>query len=357
MASRFWVGGTASWDATAGSKWSLTSGGTGGQAVPTTSDNVFFDANSGANTVTLAATGNSLSLDFTGFTGTFTGFQVLNVLANLTVGSGMTFGTGFDASFNAASGSFTITTNGINLGTSSGIAINNTSSYTLVGDLVLGSNGLSLGTSTSFNANNYNVTTGYLIQNSGGGGGSTTMGSGLWTISSANGFAISATVGTVSAASTVIKFTDTSNTATTFLGGSHSFGTLWFARGGSTGNITVSGSNTFGTLQDTGTAAHSILFTAGTAQTLTNWSVSGNSGNLITLNSTTTATFSLSKASGTATSDYLNIQHSVATGGAAWYAGVNSVNNQSVSTAGSGWIFSAGPSASASAGFFTLISN
>jgi hypothetical protein len=71
MADRYWVGGSATWDATAGTKWALTSGGAGGQAVPTASDDVFFNAASGAALVFLGATGNCRSIDFTGFTGTW----------------------------------------------------------------------------------------------------------------------------------------------------------------------------------------------------------------------------------------------------------------------------------------------
>lgn len=70
MANRFWVGGAATWDATAGTKWALTSGGAGGQAVPTAADDVFFDAASGANTVTLSASSVARSINCTGFTGT-----------------------------------------------------------------------------------------------------------------------------------------------------------------------------------------------------------------------------------------------------------------------------------------------
>ena len=71
MANRYWVGGTATWDATAGSKWALTSGGAGGQAIPTTADTVFFDAASGANTVTIGAgVATCSTLTMTGFTGT-----------------------------------------------------------------------------------------------------------------------------------------------------------------------------------------------------------------------------------------------------------------------------------------------
>jgi len=71
MANRYWVGGTGTWDATAGTKWATTSGGTGGQAVPTTADNVFFDANSGANTVTIGSgTAICNALNINAFTGT-----------------------------------------------------------------------------------------------------------------------------------------------------------------------------------------------------------------------------------------------------------------------------------------------
>ena len=61
MADRYWVGGTANWDGTAGTKWATTSGGAGGASVPTAADNVFFDAASGAVTVTVAATSNCLN--------------------------------------------------------------------------------------------------------------------------------------------------------------------------------------------------------------------------------------------------------------------------------------------------------
>lgn len=71
MANRFWVGGTGSWDGTIGLKWATTSGGVGGQTVPTSADVVFFDANSGANTVTIGAgTAICSTLTMTGFTGT-----------------------------------------------------------------------------------------------------------------------------------------------------------------------------------------------------------------------------------------------------------------------------------------------
>lgn len=92
MAARYWVGGTASWDGTAGTKWALTSGGAGGQTVPTSADDVFFDANSGANTVTIA-TGNTgaKSITCTGFTGTLAGTAAITVSGSITLVAGMTY--------------------------------------------------------------------------------------------------------------------------------------------------------------------------------------------------------------------------------------------------------------------------
>jgi hypothetical protein len=57
MASRFWVGGTGTWDGTDTSHWAATTGGASGASAPVGGDVVTFDANSGAAaTVTVAAT-------------------------------------------------------------------------------------------------------------------------------------------------------------------------------------------------------------------------------------------------------------------------------------------------------------
>lgn len=41
--TRYWIGGTGNWNDTA--NWSYSSGGGGGVAVPTSSDDVYFDSN------------------------------------------------------------------------------------------------------------------------------------------------------------------------------------------------------------------------------------------------------------------------------------------------------------------------
>ena len=94
-----------------------------------------------------------------------------------------------------------------------------------------------------------------------------------------------------------------------------------------------------------GTGTHPLQFAAGSTQTIltaSGWQVSGIASHLITITSqNSTSTHTLSCASGKVSAKYLNIQHSVATGGAAFYAGANSTNNNSVTAAGSGWIFTA----------------
>ena len=92
MANRYWVGGTGTWDGTALLKWSTTSGGLGGQAVPTSADNVFFDAASGAHTVTIGAgTAVCNQLTMTGFTGTIAfGTNKITIAGGGTIYTGAT---------------------------------------------------------------------------------------------------------------------------------------------------------------------------------------------------------------------------------------------------------------------------
>jgi hypothetical protein len=160
MANRYWVGGTSAWDATAGSKWSLTSGGTGGQAVPTATDDVFFDANSGVVTVTASAS-VCLSLTCTGFTGTLTG--TVTVSGNTTLSSGAGTYTGLALTQNATGtitgndrtiGSYTINGSAITATLGSALTVSNTNTTTLtLGSLSLNGYNLTTGAFSSTNAN------------------------------------------------------------------------------------------------------------------------------------------------------------------------------------------------------------
>lgn len=90
MADRYWVGGTDSWNTTAGLKWSTTSGGAGGASVPTSADDVFFSVLS-TGTCSVFDNFPIKSLDFTGFAGTLAHVGRLVVGGNFTVSSLMTW--------------------------------------------------------------------------------------------------------------------------------------------------------------------------------------------------------------------------------------------------------------------------
>ena len=159
-ADRYWVGGTASWNSAAGTKWSLTSGGTGGEAVPTSADNCYFDGSSGSTTITVASSNTGCgNVDFTGFTGTFAGSSALTISGSLTLGASMTLTYTGTITFNSTTGTSTITSNGKTLGSSitfSGVG----DTWVLGDDLTLGSTRtLNLAAGT-FDANGKNVTVG-----------------------------------------------------------------------------------------------------------------------------------------------------------------------------------------------------
>lgn len=73
MASRFWVGGTGTWDSSTTTNWAASSGGAGGQSVPGSGDTVTFDGSSGGGTVTLNFGGTITvqSITMGAFTGTW----------------------------------------------------------------------------------------------------------------------------------------------------------------------------------------------------------------------------------------------------------------------------------------------
>lgn len=355
MASRYWVGGTANWDSTAGSKWALTSGGAGGQAVPGASDNVFLDSSSGANTVTKTTDTTILSLNCTGFTGTLAGSGAISLAGgNFTLVSGMTYTNSGLLSFDTASATYTITTGGKTL-TNSGININaNSVTMSLADNLTISGvdgNGFSINllTSSSFTltTNNKNLTC-VSIGSQSATTGTFNMGTGTITITGSSNCCDLRGFSTINASTSTLKFTDATASDKALRLNGKTYNNIWLAPGAGTGNFYFIGATTCADIKDDGTVAHTIYFPSGTTTTFTTWNINGNSGQLISLNSATnttpnTSTHTLSCSSGTISADYLNIQHSVAQGGATYYAGVNSTDNQATATAGSGWIFTAPP--------------
>jgi hypothetical protein len=154
MASRFWVGGTGTWDAADTTHWAATSGGAGGQSVPGASDTVTFDASSGAGTVTV--NGNiTLAATVPAFTiGAFGGtidFATNN--NNISAGGFSVTGSG-TRTLNMGSGTWTAT--GVagtvwDKSSSSGFTFNANTSTILLSAVPTGARTLILGSSTTYN--------------------------------------------------------------------------------------------------------------------------------------------------------------------------------------------------------------
>lgn len=167
--TRYWVGGTGTWDATTTTNWSATSGGSGGASVPTSADNVVFNSSSNATAYTVTATATQLrcaaltmagplvgnitfagnapiafhgnvSLPATGMTLTYTG--------NVTL-SGST--TGKTITVNGASVAFNLEVNGVGCGWTLGGPFVSSTSVTL--------------TNGSFDTGSYDFTPNYFVSN------------------------------------------------------------------------------------------------------------------------------------------------------------------------------------------------
>ncbi len=154
MPDRFWVGGTASWDGTAGTKWATSSGGTGGASVPTSADDVFFtNLSTGTCTISAGNTG-AKSINCTGFTGTLAGSAAITVSGSVTLAAAMTF---------TYSGGLTLA--GTGTITSAGktflcpITINGSGITVTLGDALTNNSGGNFLVSTgTFNTANFNLT-------------------------------------------------------------------------------------------------------------------------------------------------------------------------------------------------------
>lgn len=327
MASRFWVGGSGTWDSTSTTHWSASSGGAGGASAPTNNDNVTFNGSSGGGTVTVsqASTPTCNNLTTTGFTGSFA-FQASNsvgiyVQGTITIGSGTSFGTpstGYALTLAGNGVNTTLTTNGIDL---KAIRIANQAGIktTLQDDLTVA--GVFVLWGGTFDANGKNVTCASVANDSSPITRILTMGSGTWTLTGTGTvWDLSNTTGlTVTPNSSTIKLTNSASSAKDFNGGGLTFNNLWISGAGS-GIFRIYGNNTFADFKvDTGLT---VNFTLSTTQTITSLTASGGVGSLITLQHNSGAGFAwgLICASGTVSVDYCYIQGSHASGGAVFTA-------------------------------------
>jgi len=312
-------------------------------------NSISFNFTGGTYALTfLANTGHSArSVDFTGYAGTLGVINNVTIYGNLKLSTGMTLTASTNAiTFGATSGTQQITTNAKTIdirisfngvgGTfqlQDALTMGSSRTATLTnGTLDLFGKTLTVGTDfiTALGTKNLTFNGGTLV--------CPTASTTAFNNAQPTGFTTTAGTGTGTISMTAA-------TAKTFVGGGSTFNCT--LNQGGAGALTITGSNTFSNITNTVQPA-SVLFTAATTSTFTNFSLSGTAGNLITIGSVTAASHTLSKASGTVSADFLSISQSTATGGAGWYAGANSTNGGS----NSGWIFTAPPG-----GGYTIAAN
>ena len=258
---RYWVGGTANWDGTAGTKWAATSGGAGGQSVPTAADDVYFDAASGAVTCTVSASANCRNLIFTGFTGTFAGSQTITVYGTvLTLSASMTWTHSTTLGFLS---SCTITSNGKAISSPvqalSGGAILLADAFSTTGAITIAQG--------TFTTNNYNVTATNL-SSSNSNTRTINLGSSTVTLSLASSGTINFSAQTnltFNAGTSSIVFTGGAAAGISFSAtGGATFYNVSFTGTNSGSTVSISGTNTFNNFSVAGPSAagvRSVTFT------------------------------------------------------------------------------------------------
>lgn len=347
MADRYWVGGTETWDATSGTKWSDTSGGGGGSSVPGASDNVFFDANSGAGTVTIGSGRSCINLVCTGFTGTIAGTSAPKISGNLTLASGMGFSNTGTWDFNGVgAGTQTINTAGKTL---SGIIVQEVAvdtTLSLGADCTCSGAFSTSGSATliiDLNGHTLSVSTMDLSAL-----GTTTLKFSAGTLDLTTTSTVS--VLTVSLGSLVVnrtgggtvKISGSTTNVRTFVARGTSWPTLEFSNATARGELNITGGGTFSSITNTSTTPQAIKVVAGTTITVedANGLPSGVSGNLLTWTSTTAAAHTVAKTgAGNVACSYLNLSYS-ATSSAGVFSADHSTDGGLAST-NSNWAMTA----------------
>ena len=320
-ADRYLVGtGSRNWNDTA--NWSTTSGGSGGASVPTSADNVFFDANSGTGTVTVNTIANMLNFDVSATTAITlsNAAYAFNVYGNLALSTNLTVSftsTGY-LYFKSTSTGKTITSNG------------NTSSWnriyfdgigggwTLQDNWNMGST-VVYPTNGTFNTNDKTITS-----NSWNINGSITLNLGASTINTVNWFF---TAGTINAGTSTINCIGNINT---FNGAGKTYYNLYINQTTGSRQFTINGVNSFNNIEvANGSLSAEILLAANQTVTGTLTITGNNSTNYrLLVASNTIGTTRTITCNGTITASNVDFRDITGAGSASW--------NLSAITGGSG---------------------
>lgn len=159
-ASRFWVGGTGTWDSSTTTHWAATSNGAGGSSVPGSADTATFDASSGGGTVTPDYDMTVTSITMGAFTGTLT-FATNNNSPTMSTFSCSGTGT---RTLSMGSGTWTMTGNATTIwttATTTNLTLNaGTSTVVCNYSGSSGTRTITTGASSSFGLNNLSITAG-----------------------------------------------------------------------------------------------------------------------------------------------------------------------------------------------------
>jgi hypothetical protein len=323
--SRFWVKATTNGSGSYSdpNHWAGTSGGAGGQTVPLCHDSVYFDPNS------IAAASQTItcdmprigSIDFTGVSNT----PALSLNTNpnyyfgsVTFPSTMTFSIAGVPGFNLENrNNFNIT---INPTLNTNIYFNNYgATATILSDITCRSFSVNAGT---VNLNNKNINSSYGFNPPGTITRVVNMGSGIYTSTTPYTW-------NITGATTGLTFNcDTSTLVFPAVYSFYGIGLTYYkVKNTSTGALTITGNNTFNTLEsDPNSGSNQITLTASSNQTVSNLIASNTSATkTVTIASSdpnTAAT--LTKSSGIVCLKHTNINKVTATGGATFLVDQNS---------------------------------
>lgn len=325
------------WNGTSGGNWSSNAWTT---RVPLPQDTALFNKAFGSGQIILLDMPRACSIDFTGATWTTSltfnsSSYNVSFYGNIKFISGMTL-SGNTQYYYCGRGNITLDF-GNNAQPGNFLLYSRSGTYTLNNNINL-SGYFDVDLGVTLNAGSYNITATQMFVSNPTITSTINMGSGIWTSTTTGNAWFAGSNHVINCQTSTIKITNTTNTNITFAGGGKTYYNLWFARGSSTATNTITGTNTFADIKDTGTAAHTIVFPNVTT-TCTSWSINGTAGNLISCTRTgASGTWTISDTTGTNNASYLNISNSTATGGATWNAS-NSTNGGG----NTGWNFGGAP--------------
>lgn len=266
MATKYWVGGNGTWDASTTSNWADSSGGAGGAAAPTAADDVVFDAasNTGTSAFTVTIGTGAVCQDFStgGAGGALDGVMALAGSAAWTVHGSLTYpaanltrtytGT---ITFAATTSGKTITTNGVTL-TGGAVVFDGVGGAWTLGSALTVTGNVTL-TSGSVATANFAVTAASIVS-SNTNTRSLDLGSSTVTLTGATpiDFAVSTSFSLTAGTSSIVC----SGASLTFNGGGLTFYNVSFTTTG-VSSKTITGENTFNNF--------TVASTTGTRETFT----------------------------------------------------------------------------------------